>query len=72
MGEYVRETLDCPICDEETEVKPCKATPGREQSYTFRCPGCGTRSFLRADIYGQLKDYGKIVGSRQGGKAGTT
>lgn len=72
MSEYTREVLDCPICDEETEIKPCKATPGREQSYTFRCPGCGTRSFLRADIYDKLKEYDKIVCARQGRKAGKT
>jgi DNA-directed RNA polymerase subunit RPC12/RpoP len=57
------EYLPCPICgDKRNEIKPCaRKYEHQPLSYTFRCPGCGTRAFLPEDIYDRLIEAEKIL-----------
>jgi len=52
---------NCPVCKEwDNPVLPCRSRPGRETSYTFHCPGCGTRAFLKESGYQYLLDKEEI------------
>lgn len=57
------EYLPCPMCGEvNNEIKPCiRKNEHQLLSFTFRCPGCGTRAFIPEDCYDQLVAQDKIL-----------